>query len=150
MPFDLTPDRVNDFVAEAFPASYADGMRCISIDEGTAEVRWPFDESKLRPGAYIPGPVMFALADSALWYATFSVIGLEPMAVTSEMSIRFLRPAQGSDLVGRATVNSASARRIVGTIEMWVEAMPDKLVAIAQGSYAIPAQRTEVRPARIG
>jgi uncharacterized protein (TIGR00369 family) len=81
---------------------------------------------------------MFALADSALWYATFSVIGLEPMAVTSEMSIRFLRPAQGGDLVGRASINSVSTRRIVGTVEMWVEAKPDKLVAVAQGSYARP------------
>lgn len=138
MPIDLTPDQVNEFVAEVFPASYADGMRCVSIDEGAAEVRWPFDEAKLRPGAYIPGPVMFALADSALWYATFSVIGLEPMAVTSEMSIRFLRPGQGGDLLGRASINSVGTRRIVGTVEMWVEGKPDKLVAVAQGSYARP------------
>lgn len=138
MPIDLTPEQVNEFVAEVFPASYADGMRCSSIDEGVAEVRWPFDEAKLRPGAYIPGPVMFALADSALWYATFSVIGLEPMAVTSEMSIRFLRPGQGGDLVGRASINSVSTRRIVGTVEMWVDGKPDKPVAVAQGSYARP------------
>lgn len=138
VPFDLTPEQVDAFVAEVFPASYADGMRCITIAEGYAEVRWPFDEKKLRPGAYIPGPVMFALADSALWYATFSVIGLEPMAVTSEMSIRYLRPAQGADLLGRATINSVSTRRIVGTIEMWVDGKPEKLVAVAQGSYARP------------
>jgi len=138
VPIDLTPEQVNEFVAEVFPASYADGMRCVAIDEGVAEVRWPFDENKLRPGAYIPGPVMFALADSALWYATFSVIGLEPMAVTSEMSIRFLRPAQGADLFGRATINSVSTRRIVGTVEMWVEGRADKPVAVAQGSYARP------------
>jgi len=138
VPFDLTPERVDEFVAEVFPASYADGMRCLSIDEGVAEVKWPYDRRRLRPGAYIPGPVMFALADSALWYATFSVIGLEPMAVTSEMSIRFLRPAQGGDLVGRASINSVSTRRIVGTVEMWVESKPDKMVAVAQGSYARP------------
>jgi acyl-coenzyme A thioesterase PaaI-like protein len=60
------------------------------------------------------------------------------MAVTSEMSIRFLRPAQDSDLLGRATINSIGARRIVGTVEMWVEDNPDKLVAVAQGSYSRP------------
>ena len=138
MPFDLTPERVDAFVAEVFPASYEDGIRCIAIEEGSAEVRWTFDEEKLRPGAYVPGPVMFALADSALWYATFSVIGLEPMAVTSEMSIRFLRPAQGGDLLGRATINSVSTSRIVGTVEMWVDGASEKLVAVAQGSYARP------------
>lgn len=138
MPIDLTPDQVDQFVAEVYPASYADGMRCIAIAEGAAEVRWVFDEGKLRPGAYIPGPVMFALADSALWYATFSVVGLEPMAVTSEMSMRFLRPAQGGDLLGRATINSVSSRRVVGTVEVWVDGAPEKLVAVAQGSYARP------------
>lgn len=138
VPFDLSAERVNEFVSRVFPASYEDGMRCTFIAEGVAEVRWPFDESKLRPGAYIPGPVIFATADSALWYATFSVIGLEPMAVTSEMSIRFLRPAQSSDLLGRATINSVGARRIVGTVEMWVEDNPEKLVAVAQGSYSRP------------
>lgn len=138
MPTDLTPQEVNEFVSEVFPSSYADGTRCISIEDGEAEVRWLYDERKLRPGAYIPGPTIFALADSALWYATFSVIGLEAMAVTSEMSIRFLRPARDGDLLGRATINSVGKRRIVGTVEMWIEGRADKLVAVAQGSYARP------------
>lgn len=103
-----------------------------------ALVRWPLDESELRPGAYISGPRMFSIADSALWYASFTVIGLESMAVTSELSIRFLRPARDGDLVGRAVLNSVSTRRIVGTVEIWVDGAPDRLVAVAQGSYARP------------
>ena len=138
MPDELTPSQVNDFVAEVFPSSYADGIRCIGISAGNAEVSWSFDDSRLRPGGYVPGPTIFALADSALWYATFSIIGLEAMAVTSEMSIRFLRPAQGGDLIGRATINSAGRRRIVGTVEVWVEGEPERVVAMAQGSYARP------------
>lgn len=138
MPVTLTPDEVNAFVAEEYPSSYQDGTRCVDLGEGMAVARWPFDESQLRPGAYISGPRMFSLADAALWYATFTVLGLEPMAVTAEMSIRFLRPAQNGDLFARATLNSVSKRRLVGTIELWVDGVPDRLVAVAQGSYARP------------
>ncbi|MFZ0015420.1 MAG: PaaI family thioesterase [Acidimicrobiia bacterium] len=134
----FTPADVNDLVAEEFPAAYAEGNRCVDLGEGTALARWSFDAGKLRPGAYISGPTLFSLADCSLWFATFTVLGLEPMAVTSELSIRFLRPAQNGDVLARATLNSVSARRLVGTIEMWVDGTPDRLVAVAQGSYARP------------
>jgi len=134
----ITPEDVNALVAEVYPSSAATGTRCVELGEGMAVARWPFDASELRPGAYISGPRMFGLADSALWFATFTVIGLEPMAVTSEMSIRFLRPAQGGDLMARAVLNSVSTRRLVGTVEMWVDGTPERLVAVAQGSYSRP------------
>lgn len=129
---------VNEFLAEAFPAAYADGVRCEEVEVGTAVARWHFDETQLRPGAYIPGPRIFALADTALWFAAFTIIGFEPMAVTSEMSIRFVRPARGNDLMARATINSTSARRLVGSIELWIDGSQEKLVAVAQGTYARP------------
>jgi uncharacterized protein (TIGR00369 family) len=138
MDMSLTPEEVNAFVAEEYPSSHADGTRCVELGEGMAVVRWPFDQSTLRPGGYISGPRMFGLADSALWFATFTVIGLEAMAVTSEMSIRFLRPAKSGDLLARANLNSVSTRRLVGTVELWVDDAPDRLVAVAQGSYARP------------
>ncbi|MEN8114794.1 MAG: PaaI family thioesterase [Actinomycetota bacterium] len=135
---DLTAEDVNAFVAETFPTAARNGVRCEEIGERTATARLTFDEMHLRPGEYISGPAIFALADSALWFATFTVIGLEAMAVTSEMSVRFLRPAQSGDLMARAVINSSSARRLVGTIELWVDGSPDKLVAVAQGSYSRP------------
>lgn len=134
----LTPDEVNAFVAEVFPSSSADGTRCVELGDGMAVARWPFDERELRPGAYISGPRMFGLADSALWYATFTVVGLEAMAVTSELSIRFLRPAQNGDLMARAVLVSVSKRRLVGNVDLWIDGAPDRLVAVAQGSYARP------------
>lgn len=133
-----TVDQVNAHFVDAYPAAALSGVRCESIEDRAATARWTFDETQLRPGRYISGPTMFGLADTALWFAVFSVIGIETMAVTSEMSIRFLRPAQHGDLLATATINSVSRRRIVGTIELWVDGEPDRLVAIAQGSYARP------------
>ncbi|GMQ97790.1 MAG: PaaI family thioesterase [Acidimicrobiia bacterium] len=129
---------MNEHFIGVYPAAAETGIRCESIGQRTATARWTFDESQLRPGRYISGPTMFMLADTALWFAVFSVIGIESMAVTSEMSIRFVRPAQDGDLVARATVDSVSRRRIVGTIRLWIAGEPDRLVAVAQGTYAIP------------
>lgn len=134
----LSVEDVNTYITDGFPSVFGDGFRCEELGDGLAVARWTYDATRLRPGEYIPGPTVFGAADIALWFAVFTVVGLEPMAVTSEMSIRFLRPAQGGDLLARAVVNSTSARRIVGTIEMWIDGAPDRPVAVAQGSYALP------------
>lgn len=133
-----TVEQVNEFLAEAFPAAARDGMECRELGDRYAIARWSYNEAVLRPGGYISGPTIFATADTALWFATFTVIGLEAMAVTSEMSIRFLRPARNGDLVGRARIDSVSSQRVVGTVELWIEGTDDKLVAVAQGTYARP------------
>ena len=135
---ELTPEKVNEFVAMTFPSAYNESMRCQEIGEGYALARWTYDPSELRPGEYISGPRLFGLADLALWFATFTVVGLEAMAVTSEMSIRFLRPAQNGDLLARAEVESIGRSRIVGTVRLWIDGSEDKPVAMAQGSYARP------------
>ena len=135
----VTAEQVNVHFVEVFPSAASAGVQCDGIEEGLATARWSFDETQLRPGRYISGPTMFMLADTALWFATFSVIGIESMAVTAEMSIRFLRPAKDGDLIARATVDSVSKRRVVGTVHLWIDGFPDQLVAVAQGTYARPA-----------
>ena len=88
------------------------------------------------------GPTQFALIDSGLWFITFLGLGrIEPMALTSELSIRFLRPAQGDRLLCRATLESVSRRSVVGTAHVWVDGRPDKITATAQGTYAVPLAR---------
>jgi uncharacterized protein (TIGR00369 family) len=134
----LTAADVNDYLPTAYPAAATSGISCEDIGDRSATARWRFDEASLRPGRYISGPTMFTMADTALWFAVFSVVGIESMAVTSEMSIRFLRPAKDGDLLAHAKVHSVGNRRIVGTVEIWVESRPDRLVAVAQGSYARP------------
>ena len=111
-------------------------MRCVDIGDGYAIARWTYDDSELRPGAYISGPRLFGVADVAFWMATFTVNGLEAMAVTAEMSIRFLRPAQHGNVMARADIESVSRRRIVATIRVWIEGRDDEPVAVAQGAYS--------------
>lgn len=78
------------------------------------------------------------MADSSLWFATFTLIGLEAMAVTTDLQMSFLRPARNEDLRARAQVVSRSRTRLHGTIRLWVGDEETRLVSHAVGTYALP------------
>ena len=127
---------VNAMIDELFPGT---GNTCAELGEGFALASREVDDSMLRPGGFVSGPTQFGLADAALWYMVFSATGrIEPMAMTSELSIRYLRPAQGSMLWARATIDSAGRRNVVGTVHVWCDDREDKPTAVAQGTYAMP------------
>jgi len=131
-----TAEQVNSMVTESFPGT---GNMCAEIGTGFAVATRVVDDTMLRPGGFVSGPTQFGLADAALWYMVFAAIGrVEPMAMTSELSIRYLRPAQGSVLWARATVESTGRRNVVGTIRVWCDDREHKPSAAAQGTYAMP------------
>ena len=61
-----------------------------------------------------------------------------PMALTSELSIRFLRPAQGERIWARARLNTATRRSVVGSVDIWMDDNEDRPTAVAQGTYVLP------------
>jgi acyl-coenzyme A thioesterase PaaI-like protein len=129
-------DAVNEMIGELFPGS---DNACVELTATTAVARRAVSDAELRPGAFISGPSQFALADAALWYLVFGATGrIEPMALTSELSIRFLRPAQGSVLWARATLDVAGRRNVVGTVRVWCDDREDRPTATAQGTYVLP------------
>jgi len=129
-------DAVNEMIGELFPGS---NNSCTELGRAFAVARREISEAELRPGAFISGPSQFGLADAALWYLVFGATGrIEPMALTSELSIRFLRPAQGSVLWARATLDVAGRRNVVGTIRVWCDDREDRPTATAQGTYVLP------------
>lgn len=132
-----TAEEVNRFVTDVYPAGVASGMRCEATAAGEALARWTYDESTLRPGGIISGPVQFALADCALWFLSFTILGLAPMAVTSNLTIDFLRPAVGGDLFAKATLLRAGRTRVTGRVDLWVAPSEERIVAHATGSYAM-------------
>lgn len=134
----ITPSEVDAFIVDVYPAMAQSGIRCDAVDEGTSLMRWPYDDAQLRPGGYISGPVQMMLADAGLWVAVFSLVGFQEMAVTTDISLTFLRPAMGGDLVAETTVVSRSRRRIHGTVRLWVGGERDRLVSHAVGTYALP------------
>jgi acyl-coenzyme A thioesterase PaaI-like protein len=123
-------------IEELFPGS---NNRCVELTRSSAVAEREISADELRPGAFVSGPSQFGLADAALWYLVFGATGrIEPMALTSELSIRFLRPAQGSILRARATLDVAGRRNVVGTVRVWCDDRDDRPTATAQGTYVLP------------
>ena len=131
------PDTINQMVTGEFPGS---ANQCVEVAPTFAVARKLVLPTELRPGGFVSGPTQFGLADAALWYLVFGAIGrIEPMALTSELSIRYLRPAQGEVLWARATLESAGRRNVVGTVRLWCDDRDHKPTATAQGTYVLPA-----------
>ena len=87
----------------------------------------------------MPGPTQFGIGDSALWYLVFGALDrIEPMALTAELSIRFLRPGVGDRLYARATLEKLGRRSVVGSIRVWTDDNEAKPCATGQGTYMLP------------
>jgi acyl-coenzyme A thioesterase PaaI-like protein len=131
-----TASAVNEMIEQLFPGST---NTCDSIGADFAIARREISDAELRPGGFVSGPSQFGLADAALWYLVFGATRrIEPMALTSELSIRFLRPAQGKVLWARATLDVAGRRNVVGTVRVWCDDRSDRPTATAQGTYVLP------------
>jgi acyl-coenzyme A thioesterase PaaI-like protein len=82
----VTPEEINTFLEQEFGGM---NNRCVEVDDTWAIARHDAGSSMLRPGRIISGPTLFGLCDGVLWYALFREVGIAPMALTSELSIRF-------------------------------------------------------------
>tara|TARA_Y100001970_G_scaffold267202_1_gene356822 strand:- start:1144 stop:1560 length:417 start_codon:yes stop_codon:yes gene_type:complete len=136
MPENIEAEAINAFVADCFPEL---GSRCLEIGEDFALAEYDMSGIARRPGGYISGPDQFRLADAALWFLTYSAIGrMEEMSVTSELSIRYLRPAVGERLFAHAQLESQSRRSFVGTVTLWCDEEQTRKVSVGQGTYSLP------------
>jgi acyl-coenzyme A thioesterase PaaI-like protein len=142
----VDPASVNAFVSAAWPALTSPFV-CTEVSGRHAVLELEVLESSIRPGNIISGPAQFGAADLALWVAGLGVIGLDPMALTSEMSIRFVRPAFGRKLHARADLDSVGSRQLVGSVVVWTDDV-DRPVAVAQGTYVRPRPRADAASER--
>lgn len=134
----LTKEVLEQFAKEYCPYVEGFGIRCEELGNGSAVLRWRYDERWLRPGRYVFGGMLMMLADMAIYYAILSVVGLKPMAVTNELKINFLRPAVGTDVLARGEVLKVGRRIAYGEIRLYAPENPEKLIAHATSSYVLP------------
>ncbi|MFZ0492805.1 MAG: PaaI family thioesterase [Acidimicrobiia bacterium] len=135
----MTPESITTFLRTTMSSADTMGFVCTEVGNGTATIRWPYNDLWIRPGKYVSGPLLMALADTTLYCAVFGALGrIEPMAVTSELSTSFLHPAIGTDVTAHATLLRFSGRAAYGEVRMRADSDPEVLVAHATGTYVIP------------
>jgi uncharacterized protein (TIGR00369 family) len=135
----LTAEELTAFLEEVFPQIRGEA----SIEEVTpmrARMRLHVSERHLRPGGTISGPAMFMLADVAFYVAVLAMIGREPLTVTTNLSINFLRKPAPRDLIGEARILKLGRSLAVGDAILTSEG-DERAVAHASVTYAIPPRR---------
>ncbi len=109
----------------------------VSIGPGEAVLRLDPDERHLRPGGTVSGPALFTLADVAAYAALLAHIGPEPLIVTTNLHINFMRRPPLAPLLGHCRIQKLGRRLAV--VEVGIRpAVGGDLVAHATATYAIP------------
>lgn len=133
----ITAEQFTTLIHDTIPLSRVWAFEVLSLGYGAATLRIGFREEQLRAGGTINGPTLMTLADTALYAAVLSRVGFEPLAVTSDLSFKFLRKPAQAALIGEATLLRCGKRLAVGEVRIRSEGS-DQLVAHATGTYALP------------
>jgi uncharacterized protein (TIGR00369 family) len=135
----MTADEIGELLHEVFPQAFYPGcgLTIERVDHADIRVRRHFHEDYLRPGGTISGPTMMELADFAMYVAVFSAIGPQPLAVTTNLNINFLRKPTRSDLIAEARLMKIGKRLAVGEVTIYSDGVSEP-VAHVTSTYSIP------------
>jgi uncharacterized protein (TIGR00369 family) len=136
----LSVAELEAFLRAEFPQVFnADsGVAIEDAWHGGARVRQAWREAFMRPGGTVSGPTMMALADFAMYVAVLAAIGPVGLAVTTSLTINFLRRPGRADLLAEAKLMKLGKRLAVGEVTL-TSAGSDDIVAHVTATYSIPA-----------
>jgi len=133
----LTADELVRILAVGFPGWEDHGVKIEMVAHRHIRLRMATTDLSLRPGGTISGPTMFTLADTAFYVAVMASIGPETLAVTTNISINFLRKPKPVDLIAECKLMKLGKRLAVGEVIIYSDS-DDEPVAHATGTYSIP------------
>jgi uncharacterized protein (TIGR00369 family) len=133
----MTAAEFEALAADGVPYVGQLGVRVERFEPGALAVRLPYRDLLSRPGGTICGPALMALADITLYGLVLSMIGRVELAVTTDLSIHFLRRPPPADVIAEGRILKLGRRLAVGETVMRTdgEARP---ICHAVGTYAIP------------
>ena len=135
----MSADEIGELLTREFPQAFYPGcgLTIEKVAHGDVRVRRAYHEEHLRPGGTISGPTMMELADFAMYVAVFSAIGPQPLAVTTNLNINFLRKPAAADLIAEARLMKVGKRLAVGEVIIRSDGQ-DAPVAHVTSTYSIP------------
>ena len=107
------------------------------IAHGRARMRLEFREHQERSGGTMAGPSLMAFADFAAYAALMGAIGPVQMAVTSSLSINFLRRPEAADMVAEARIVTSMRRLAFSEVYLYKVGETSPIAHIT-ATYAIP------------
>ena len=132
----LTIDEITNYLEDIFP-QVKGRYRILKLGKSSSEVQLLADEGNLRPGNTISGPSMFELADIAFYVTVIASKGAGTLAVTTNVSINFLRKPELSNLIAKSKLKKVGKQLIVGDVEIISENRAE-VVAHSIFIYSVP------------
>ena len=136
----LTAEELAELIRDGVPLVGGLGVEVERVGEGSVRLRLPYRADFVRPGGTVTGPAMFALADVALYGAVLSLIGRVELAVTTSMTVNFLRRPAPLAVVAEARILKLGKRLAYGEVMLWSEGEEDPAAHVT-GTYSIPPHR---------
>src|SRR5438552_6577374 len=114
----LAADELTRLLSAEFPQvwSCVSGLSIEEVWSGGCRLRQAYREQTLRPGATISGATIMALGDYAVYIAVLATIGWEPLAVTTNLNVNFLRKPSRKDLLADCDLIKVGKRLVVGEV----------------------------------
>lgn len=135
----VTADEINEFFMAAFSRNGdGPGIRVEDVREGWCRLRLKYNETYLRPGGVIAGPLQMSLADTAPYVLIFTKLGIVPGAVTTNLNISFLNPCKAGDVIATGSLLKLGKRTAVAEVDIREETM-DVPASKAMVTFAIPS-----------
>ena len=137
----INADRFNALLAETTPLAAVLGIRAERIGVGVAWSRITFSAAVLRPGGTYSGPALMALVDMCMYAAVLGTTGEDLRALTTNLSITFLRRPPARDLIARCRLLNRNPELAVGLIVVYPEGDEDdeaEIVCTSTCTYAFP------------
>ena len=133
-------EQVREFLALEFPQNTA---VVDSVGNGESVIHQKIDYQHLRPGDTVSGPTLMTVADCAIYVAIQGVIGPQPLAVTTNLNINFLRkPIANRNIIGKAALIKVGKRLIIGEVKLYSQGQ-DEPVAFVTATYSVPPEKTQ-------
>lgn len=133
----VSAEELEALIREGVPLVGNYGITIEQLGAGTVRMKLPYNDSFVRPGGTVTGPAMFGLADVALYAAVLSLIGRVELAVTTSMTINFLRRPAPVAITADCRILKMGKRLAYGEVLLFSEGDPEP-VAHATGTYSIP------------
>lgn len=126
------------FLDEAFPAATRpDFGEVVSIGPMHARLRLAPTAAMIRPGELVSGPAQMGLVDVAAYAVILAHVGPIAMAVTSTLTIHFLRGCRRAPLVADARLLKLGRRLATVDVRLWQDD-ETRITAQATVGYALP------------
>ena len=134
----VSAEELEALIREGVPLVGNYGITIEQLGAGTVRMKLPYNDSFVRPGGTVTGPAMFGLADVALYAAVRSAIGRVELAVTTSMTINFLKRPPPVGMIAEGRLLKLGKRLAYGEVLLFSDDGSDEPVAHATGTYSIP------------